>query len=641
MSLIKQLWIAIGCMMLLAFGGSFLVSALSAQQVLTQQLQLKNIDNATSLALSMSQLDKDPITIELLVAAQFDAGHYQRITLTDPEGRVMVERAQRSATTAQAPQWFQNWVPIHAEAGEALVQDGWEQYGTLTVLSHSGYAVDALWQSTVRLLQWFVAMGLFCGLLGTWFLKSVSRPLDTVVQQAEAIGDRRFIRSDEPRIHEFKRLVSAMNLLSERVRDMLEKETRQLDTLRRRLQHDDLTGLPNREHFFNVLDGQLAVDTTDHDAALLIIRVMNLQDVNTQLGRVATDQFLKDVARVLQQVTDTHGQCFSGRLNGSDFILLIPSLYDPQPMAKRIRQTLDELLDRLISTHPEDEFALPLACCEFDESATRGKLMMQLDGALAEAEQNGPRGMVMTTLQQREAPHANLDEWRLVLEEALTQVAPDLASYPVRTLQGELFHTEVPARWQLDGALRPARYFVPWMARLGLLPKMDLCVTQEALRMASLPEHQNTRLAVNIATESVQDTGFRQALLKLLESAPKAAQQLDFECHEFCAIRHAQAFRVLCNELQACGARIGLEHVGPEFARLENLQDLGLSYIKIDHALIRNIQQDSGNQTFVRGLCSIGHSLGITMIAQGVTTADDVNTLADLGLDAQTGTAVR
>lgn len=641
MSLIKQLWIAIGCMMVLAFGGSFLVSTLSAQQVLTQQLQLKNIDNATSLALSMSQLEKDPVTVELLIAAQFDAGHYQRITLTDPNGSIRVERTQRAAINTNAPNWFQRWVPIHAEPGEALVQDGWEQYGTLTVQSHSGYAAEALWQSTVRLLQWFVAMGIFSGLLGTWFLKSVSRPLDTVVQQAEAIGDRRFVRSNEPRIQEFKRLVSAMNLLSERVRDMLEKETRQLDTLRRRLQHDDLTGLPNREHFFNVLDGQLAVDTTDHDAALLIIRVMNLQDVNTQLGRVATDQFLKDVALVLQQITETHGQCFSGRLNGSDFILLIPSLYDPQPMAKRIRQGLDELLDRLTSSHPDDEFGLPLACCEFDESATRGKLMMQLDGALAEAEQHGPRGMVMTTLQQREAPHANLDEWRIVLEDALARVSPDLADYPVRMLQGELFHLEVPARWQLDGELRPARYFLPWMSRLSLLPKMDLCVIKEALQKASTLNDPNTRLAVNIATESVHNTGFRQALLKLLDNAPTAAQRLDFECHEFCAIRHAQAFRLLCKELQSFGARVGLEHVGPEFARLENLQDLGLSYIKIDHALIRNIQQDSGNQTFVRGLCSIGHSLGITMVAQGVTTADDAATLADLGLDAQTGTAVR
>ena len=83
MSLTKQLWLAIGLVMALAFGGSMLVSVLSARHYLQQQLQVKNIDNATSLALALSQLDKDPVTVELQVAAQFDAGHYRFIRLTD------------------------------------------------------------------------------------------------------------------------------------------------------------------------------------------------------------------------------------------------------------------------------------------------------------------------------------------------------------------------------------------------------------------------------------------------------------------------------------------------------------------------------------------------------------------------------
>lgn len=81
MSLTKQLWLAIGLVMALAFGGSMLVSVLSARHYLQQQLQVKNIDNATSLALALSQLDKDPVTVELQVAAQFDAGHYRFIQI--------------------------------------------------------------------------------------------------------------------------------------------------------------------------------------------------------------------------------------------------------------------------------------------------------------------------------------------------------------------------------------------------------------------------------------------------------------------------------------------------------------------------------------------------------------------------------
>ena len=71
MTLTKQLWVAVALVMALAFGCSVVVSVLSARDYLQNALEVKNIDNATSLALSLSQLDKDPVTVELQVAAQF------------------------------------------------------------------------------------------------------------------------------------------------------------------------------------------------------------------------------------------------------------------------------------------------------------------------------------------------------------------------------------------------------------------------------------------------------------------------------------------------------------------------------------------------------------------------------------------
>ena len=74
MSLFRQLWLVIIASTLVAFAGSFVASMVTARHYLTEQLAIKNNDNASSLALSMSQLDKDPITIELQVAAVFDSG---------------------------------------------------------------------------------------------------------------------------------------------------------------------------------------------------------------------------------------------------------------------------------------------------------------------------------------------------------------------------------------------------------------------------------------------------------------------------------------------------------------------------------------------------------------------------------------
>ena len=110
MSLVKQLWLAIALVMLIAFGGSFLVSTLSARNYLEEQLRLKNFDNATSLAATLSQtleqMPRDEVTIELQIASQFDLGHYESIRLVDPSGKALVE-LESDAGVDGAPEWFE------------------------------------------------------------------------------------------------------------------------------------------------------------------------------------------------------------------------------------------------------------------------------------------------------------------------------------------------------------------------------------------------------------------------------------------------------------------------------------------------------------------------------------------------------
>src|SRR5262245_39748845 len=124
MSLIKQLWLAIALLMLIAFGGSFFVSGLSAKAYLQEQLTLKNTDNANSLASVLGQMQpKEPIEVELLIASQFDLGGYESIRLTDPRGGVIVEKIS-AETEAGAPDWFVRLLHIEARPGVAQVQDG-------------------------------------------------------------------------------------------------------------------------------------------------------------------------------------------------------------------------------------------------------------------------------------------------------------------------------------------------------------------------------------------------------------------------------------------------------------------------------------------------------------------------------------
>ena len=127
----------------MALAGSLLVSMLSARAYLESQLSIKNTDNATALALSLSQSNPDAVTVELVVVSLFDGGHYELVRVTSPQGQIISERIG-SDTNLGAPAWFAQLLPIRAQAGQAQISSGWKQFGTVTLISQSRFAYAAL-----------------------------------------------------------------------------------------------------------------------------------------------------------------------------------------------------------------------------------------------------------------------------------------------------------------------------------------------------------------------------------------------------------------------------------------------------------------------------------------------------------------
>lgn len=633
MSLIKQLWLGIIVLLLLALGGSFFISLVSAKTYLKEQLQLKNMDNATSLALSMSQLDKDPVTLELLISAQFDTGHYRRIALISPHGEVMIEKLTADNKIPHIPASFVRLADLEVSPGIAQVQDGWQQLGTLQVESLADFAVQSLWTNVINLLSWFLIAAVSSGLLGTWVLKAISRPLDIAVQQAEAIGNRRFITSSEPRTYEFRRLVRAMNTLSGSVKVMLEKETRQLEILRRESQQDMVTGLYNREHFFNLLDSQLTRDDTG-EGVIAMLRIINLTEINNAMGRDKTDAALKNMAGSLMTWSKKNSHSIIGRLNGSDFAIVATDA----DTADNFGEALSNHLQIFFHDNQLETIFAPLAWGHYKRGENRRALMHKLDGALAQAEARGNHAVIYFSPSEKATHHRySANEWRQLLVDAFEQHHLQLARFPVKTMTGATLHFEAPARIFLDQQLQPAGYFVPWASRLGLMPTLDLEVVKEALKMLT---KQQLPLAINISIDALKTSSFRETVLQLLQKNSTLCRWLWLEFPESAAIRCPNEFRFFSAALRQAGCHVGLEHAGMEFTHIQELQNIGLNYLKIDGSLIRNIHQNPANQGLVKGMTAIGHSLGMVVIAEGVISGDEIAELSRLGLDGVTGPGV-
>lgn len=632
MSLIKQLWITVLAILLLTLGGSLAVGLTALRGYTEQEIRVKNSDNVNALALSMSQLDKDPVIIELLMAAQFDTGHYQLIELHAPDGE-LIARREADGRIESVPGWFVDLVRFDVPPSQAVIQNGWQQYGTLTLQSHHSFAYHSLWRGAIRLVAWFGLAALVGLLLAGWIVRTIRGPLEAVIAQARDIGARRFTTSAEPRTRELRQVVQAMNRLSGSVGQMLHSESEKLDKLRRRLQQDEATGALGRDAFMTQLSTHLESDDERANGSLALVRLTQLAEVNQVLGRARTNELLRSLSLSLTKIAQAQGGGIVGRLNGGDFALLIPGGEDNDSLAR----TLSAELEALRLGEASVSLGLPSALCHYAPGDTISTLMAGLDGALAAAETQGDLGQQWVETQRSDLLYTNHADWRHALERAIAR-GPRLASFPVVDAAGDLLHHECPSRLHLEGEWRAAGTFMPWVSRLELSTSLDLAVAKAAIDAIG---RDQAPLGINLSPASIRDAHFLTRLLGLLKAHPDQARLLWLELPESAALRDLERFRLLCRELQPLGCRIGLEHVGSEFSRLGELQDSGLSYLKFDRSLVQSIEASAEQQTILRGMATLCHSLGILAIAEGVASDAEWQTVLDLGLDGVTGPGVR
>ena len=637
MSLIKQLWIAIALVMTIAFGGSMVVSVLSARHYLEQQLQVKNIDNATALALSLSQLPKDLVTVELQVSAQFDVGHYRFIRIVSPTGKVLVERVFTSQLE-ETPAWFNALIPIRVTPGQALIQDGWNQFGTLTLASHEQYAYKSLWNGTLELLLWFVLGSLAAGIGGSLLMRFITRPLSDVVGQAQAIAERRFLSIAEPRTPELRSVVRAMNSMVERLKTMFSEEAARLETLRKKVNRDAVTCLSSREYFLSHLREIIQGDQFGSTGSLVMVRLLDLNELNTRLGRQQADALLKDVGTELYNSGNGHIGQRAGRVKGAEFAVVCPTFETATAAATDIHARLLQNVLPQWSDKVPDLFHISAVRYQHDQNM--GELLARADEGLAQAANKGPNTWHAVEADKAKAA-VPAGQWRTLLTEAVGGGRLALNFFPVKSGDGaSSLHREGVIRLQVDaqGTLLSAGDFMPMAAQLNLTAPIDLGVVKLAI------EHLRTSsgdIAVNLSAETIGDFHFRTELTQLLKTYPEVCKRLLFEVPEYGVFKQFDAFRDLVYTLKPLGCRVGIEYFGQRFAEGDKLADLGLDYIKVHPSYVHGIAANLGNQEFLKGLCSVARNFGIVVIALGVESESDLPLLASLGFDGMTGPGVR
>lgn len=635
----QQYWLLAG-VVLLCLLAALGVQQWAAREAVVQQLAQQNRASAHWLALALQgEVLAEPTKRDAVLAAHVASARLQRVILRDSEGRVRW-RQEVAVAPVWAPAIYARLLALDDTSASAPLRGpGGAPAGNVLVEAQGGDAVDVLWQGLLQSALVLGLLGLGVLIAAAWGVRALRRLLADAVEQANAFCDGRYTRVPAPALPELQPLAASMNLLGERVQALFAAQAADLEQLRRQAHLDALTALPMRRHFMARLEQALGSEAAPAELGLVLLRVRDLAGMNLRVGHAAADQVLQAVAHVLQSYPQRADGCFAGRLNGSDFALVLPvgGVADEtaQSLARGLRLPLVTL---------DAAASVAIGAVELGGGRSLQQALALADEALVQAEAMRPYSAVTIADGGAGAMTAarTASDWQQGLSQALEQGRVMLAEFPVTSADGRVLHLDCPMRVQFEpgGAFEPA---VRWLAQ-AQRARLAAAVDERAIELAlQAIDADGQARCVNLSAQSLGVSDFMAAVSRRLEAAPQAATRLWIDLPEALALDRPALVQEASRRWRPLGVYLGLEHAGEGLARIHRLTELGLDCVRIDARFVRGLAAaDDGDDArrYLRGLVQLVQSVGISIAAEGVDDERDLQLLWSLGFDAATGPAV-
>lgn len=411
--------------------------------------------------------------------------------------------------------------------------------------------------------------------------------------------------------------------------------------IRHLAQHDGLTGLPNRMLFDDRL--QQAVRHARRTGGKLAVLCLDLNDfkgVNDTLGHAAGDELLRQVAARLQlQLRDCDTVA---RLGGDEFAIIQDGL--------ETEATASVLADRLLQA-----LAAPYSIADQDVYTTASigiaignarsvdpkELLQQADMALYDAKAAGRGSFRYFSPEMNRALRQRRDiESRLRV--ALEHDRLSLAYQPQFSLRtGEIIGVEALLRWTDDelGPVRPD-HFIPVAEESGQILQIGEFVLRKACIQAKLWHSAGLivpRMAVNLSPAQFAYQDLAEMVAQVLRSTGLPASRLELEITESTLMRDRNGAVSTLEALHQLGVTLALDDFGIGYSSLSYLKRFPLDKLKIDRSFVTDIPNDPDDIAIARTILSLGKTLGLTVLAEGVETVEQRDFLLQEGCDEVQG----
>lgn len=456
--------------------------------------------------------------------------------------------------------------------------------------------------------------------LMTETLVARNRDLESTRAQLETLN-----QSLESRVHE--RTVS-LERLAEELKAEIQDRIAAQETIRHLAYRDSLTGLPNRVMFVDGLRQALAgIRRSGRMAAVIFIDLDRFKDVNDSAGHAEGDRLLKKVARRLKSLL-REGDTLA-RFGGDEFVLVLPDISDPGEAVAAARRILAAVRKPWKVNSREFYVAasmgISLAPLDGDDPET---LLRNADTAMYRAKEHGRNSFELYAPEM----NARIAE-RLAMENDLRQAISrsELTVHyqpQVEIATGQIVGVEALMRWQHPerGLMLPSE-FIPVAEAAGLIVPLDdwvlhtACADARAWIDAGLPP---IRVAVNLSAHQFVRRNLVEKIVGVLKQSGIDPPLLQVEITEGVAMADVEFTIRTLHELRDMGIGVAIDDFGTGQSSLSYVKHLPIDAVKIDRSFIKDLPDDPVDAALVSAIISICHSMRLTVIAEGVETAEQL-----------------
>jgi diguanylate cyclase (GGDEF)-like protein/PAS domain S-box-containing protein len=405
--------------------------------------------------------------------------------------------------------------------------------------------------------------------------------------------------------------------------------------------HDTLTGLANRSLFIDHLDLALATAARHPDSrvAVLFCDLDHFKRINDSLGHVAGDALLRDAGQRLRGAVRPGDTV--ARLGGDEFAVLCPELTN-EDHAGHVAERVVNAVAGPYRLEGANEFLLGTSvgvARSKNPPQSAEQMIREADTALYEAKRRG-RGQV-----QLFSGHlSEAVRHRLRLEADLRQaLAGDqllLHYQPKLDLKEEqVFSAEALLRWEHPerGLLLPAE-FLPLAEETGMLHPIGVWVLRAAAEQVAAWARSGFGLAVqiNFSDRELNDPGMLEIIASTLADTGIDPSKLEIEITERAAAADLARTIETVRAVRSHGQHVALDDFGTGFCSLTWLQQIPVDVVKLDQSFTKRLGEPAST-AIVQSVLRLGSALGLTTVAEGVETAEQLAQLRELDCDAAQG----